>query len=232
MAGWPVQMLSDSRWPAEIELWHVAISEREGVSDEMTRLLDADERARADRYRAVADRSRFVATRSSLRALLARHVGAAPETLRFVTGPHGRPALEHYPAVSFNVSHTGPHALIALSSTRIVGVDVERLDMALDWRALTRLVCSAAEQRSIECAPVALQHDYFFRCWTAKEALLKALGLGITEGLLALTIELGGEGVQQPHAESAPAFSGAAALRFQWLRDLPGYLACIAYSEA
>ena len=224
------QLQSNHRWPVDLEIWHVEVSAADVIPDQMED-LNAAERDRAMRYRLTADRVRFVAARSALRRLLGQRLGMAPAALTFVAGAYGRPALADYPDLLFNLSHAGSHALITLSSQRLVGIDIEGVDRSLDWRSLTKLICTESEQDMLDAAAPSLQATYFFRCWTAKEALLKALGVGITDGLLALTVKLDGEGRQQPAIEAASAVSGAAALHFHWLTDIPAYLGCIAYSD-
>ncbi len=79
--------------------------------------------------------------------------------------------------------------------------------------------------------PVWLQRQSFFRCWTAKEALLKTLGLGITEGLRALKIDPAGDGLRRPVVNGEVVFAGARTLQYHWLNDLPGYVGCVAFGE-
>jgi len=196
-------------------------------------VLDPDELERAARYRRPADRVRFAATRSALRELLGDRLGVDPASLRLTTGRHGRPELAHpHGGLSFNVSHAGEHALIAISQKRRVGVDIERIDPGLDWRALVDLVCTADEQRRWITGPATpLQREQFFRCWTAKEALLKAVGLGIADGLRALVIDPAGDDMQRP-SPGLPEdrrFADAANFLCRWLTDFAGYVGCVAF---
>lgn len=147
--------------------------------------LAADEIARMMRYARRADQLRFAVARAVLRGLLGARVERDPLDLVFAKGTHGRPRLATHPGVSFNVSHSGEAVLIALSMRRTVGVDIERVDAALRWQALLDLVCAPREARTIRSS-----RD-FYRCWTAKEAVLKATGEGIGKGLPALDLTSG-----------------------------------------
>lgn len=227
------QLPCNGRWPVDVDVWHVALDGRR--EPDAYRYLDADELARAGRFRYDVDRHRFAMTRSVLRELLGEYTGAMPASVGFAQGPYGRPELATRPGepstLSFNVSHTGNDALIAVSRTRYVGVDIEVKQRALDWRELAPLVCTAVERAQIEASSPAAQPDAFLRCWTAKEAILKAIGLGITEGLLCLHVDVEDFAEQQPVVIEAPRFEAAARLRFRGLDDLPACQGCLAWGQ-
>jgi 4'-phosphopantetheinyl transferase len=228
------RLTAEGTWPEDVEVWQVALDlTRPLAGVHSLSFLSDDERARAMRYRRHADQVRFVATRSALRQLLAEAIGIDPARLRFELSDRGKPRLADPGRLSFNVSHAGERALIAFSPVREIGIDIEQVDVALDWRELSPLVCTAAERRVLDALPPALQRERLFRCWTAKEALLKALGLGISERLQALTIDLSRPdetGASSPVViEDAPFDDAATKLRFCWLDVDPGYLGCLAY---
>lgn len=231
----PIKRLAaEGRWPEDVEVWQVALDlTRPLASVRYLSFLSEDERARATRYRRHEDQVRFAVTRSALRQLLAEASGIDPARLRFELSDRGKPRLADSARLSFNVSHAGERALIAFSPVREVGIDIEQVDVTLDWRELSPLVCTAAERRALDALPPALQPERFFRCWTAKEALLKALGLGIAERLQALTIDLSkpDETGASPSVivEGTRCDDAATKLRFRWLDVDPGYLGCLAY---
>jgi 4'-phosphopantetheinyl transferase len=203
-----------------------------GLGGAIYQNLDDVERARAHRYVRSEDQVRFAATRSALRELLGAHINVIPGKLVFAATARGRPELPDYPSLSFNVSHSGDAALIAISDQRVVGVDVESLDSLSDWRELAALVCTEEERCEVQAAPESRQHELFMRCWVAKEALLKALGVGIGEGLLGLRVDPTREGVQQPIVKEGARLADACGLHFHWLSDIDGHPGCIAYGPA
>lgn len=160
-------------------------------------LLSADEQAQAGRYRLHADRVRFAATRSAARVLLARRIGCAPAAIDIAYGLHRKPevrgvagrALPHAPL--FNVSHCAGIALIAIGesgSLDCLGVDVERRDAALDPHALAALCCTEQERHRLAQADNA--QAMFYAIWVAKEAALKAVGVGITDHLQSVCVDV------------------------------------------
>jgi 4'-phosphopantetheinyl transferase len=215
--------------PADIDVWRIAVPSDAAALLPMRRLLDDAELQRADRYRQPADRARFVAARHALRILLAQRTGEPAHALRFVHNPYGKPALDGLCGVTFNVSHSGDQALIALSAGRALGVDIERIDQRFNWRDVAGIALNSGEQRAIEALPAAAQMLAFLRCWTAKEALLKASGFGIAvaDGLRATRVDPLAEGAQAAltHPPGLPRQS----LRFRWLDSPAGYVGCIAW---
>jgi 4'-phosphopantetheinyl transferase len=130
--------------------------------------LSADEQDRASRFRFERDRRRFIVARARLRELLAKRLDAAPESIQLAYGTHGKPALAGRFAASgwhFNLSRREELALYAFSRGGEVGVDVEAV------HPLPSYLKAAADQR-----PLA-----FYRHWTRKEALAKALGVGLAK---------------------------------------------------
>ncbi|WP_084904223.1 4'-phosphopantetheinyl transferase family protein [Burkholderia ubonensis] len=198
-------------------------------------LSDA-ERARAGRFLRPQDAVRSAGTRVALRDVLGAQLGIAPQAVALVVGEAGRPALDpaHRAPLDFNVSHAGDHALIAWSAGCRVGVDIERCDRATDWRALTREVCAAGEAAYLDALPDAARADAFMRVWSAKEALLKALGTGIGGGLRAFAV-VPPRDAATPAVEvvspAAPA-AGVAGFNAAWLDAAPGYAACVAWTRA
>lgn len=169
--------------PSGIEVWRLDFDFRGAVPGSEWALLSEDEEARALRFRSDEDRVRSVATRAALRRLLAERMGQAPQRLRFVTNRYGKPRLQGEAEIEFNVSHAGDFALIVLSTDGQVGVDIEYCDPWIDVDSLAAQVLSPREREfGVQTT------EGFFRCWVAKESVLKALGLGIAEYLQAISV--------------------------------------------
>ena len=135
--------------------------------------LSVDERARAARYRVA---STFPVRRAALRAVLGERLGVDPAGVPLVAGPNGKPELA-YGSVSFNASSSGRRALVAVSDNGPVGIDLEAVVDTGDLVALARRMFAPSELALVERAadPVAA----FYVCWTRKEAVGKAAGVGL-----------------------------------------------------
>jgi 4'-phosphopantetheinyl transferase len=134
---------------------------------------------------------RSARTHAALRLVLGRLTGTAPERLRFERrcehcggAGHGKPRLAGRTDLGFSISHSGELALIAVARGLRVGADVERIRRRTDVLAIARGSLSARERHAIESLPAGEERRAeFFRCWTRKEAYLKALGVGLAGGL-------------------------------------------------
>jgi 4'-phosphopantetheinyl transferase len=149
--------------------------------DHLVQLLTDDERRRADRLLVDRPRRVFAAARVALRILLARELGTTAESLRFTEGPHGKPALTPDAGLGFNLSHSGTTVAIALARNTELGVDVEELRSGVRTVNLARRFFDPQENRIVEGLPEGAVRDRaFFHFWTAKEAVLKATGSGLS----------------------------------------------------
>jgi len=152
------------------------------------RLLSDDEQARAARFKVEHAHRSFIVSRGILRTILGEILDCAPETIEFGQGPHGKPFLAGAHAespISFNVSHSGDLFLYAVSRSRAtLGVDVERKKEEREFEKLAQRFFAPAEARQLleEASRDDRLHS-FYRCWTRKEAYLKARGTGLTTKL-------------------------------------------------
>ncbi len=146
--------------------------------------LAADELSRADRFVPPDVRRRFVVCRGSLRNWLGEKLGCAPAEVHFDYERWGKPILSrrHKSGLHFNVSHSGPWALIALGPAPL-GVDFEVPNERINYRAIASQILSPSEQWAWDKIPLRDRDLATIKLWVCKEALLKAMGLGIAEGL-------------------------------------------------
>jgi 4'-phosphopantetheinyl transferase len=142
--------------------------------------LSDDERGHLGRYRSRDAAERYVVTRSLVRGVLGERLGVPARDLRVSRTDTGKPIVAE--GVHFNVSHSGDLILVALSSRRAIGVDIERRREVERVDAMTRRWLDVAERREmgrLETSGVS-RSDAFLRVWSLKEARLKALGVGIS----------------------------------------------------
>jgi 4'-phosphopantetheinyl transferase len=154
--------------------------------------LSADERARAARYRLARDRQHFVQRRGWLRRVLGGHLGIAPHEVRLAHA-HGRPLLAEHAGLSFSLSHAGGRVLCALAGGRRVGVDVTRVRPGPSDDAVARALFAPGEIAGLRALPPEARPGAFHRCWTRKEAYLKARGEGLARPLDAFEVSLSAE---------------------------------------
>lgn len=171
----------------EIHVWIASLDQPSTVVQHLGLTLCADEQTRANRFYFRLDRDHFVAGRGLLRSILSYYLGDDPSRLRFCYGPSGKPALleEIYGngRLHFNLSHSHGLALYAVACNRRVGVDLEFIRNIPADEQIAQYFFSAEEQASFFSVPANKRPEAFFRCWTRKEAFLKALGDGLNRPL-------------------------------------------------
>lgn len=142
--------------------------------------LSSDEVLRADRLLDPDKRNSFMAGRGMLREILGGYLGVQPDELHFAVGEHGKPHLSNNKQLHFNLSHSGALFILTVASDREVGIDIEQLRNDTPFPDMARLAFSSCEQKELFALPVHQQRSTFYRCWTRKEAYLKACGRGFT----------------------------------------------------
>lgn len=145
--------------------------------------LNEEERARWGQYPLPGPRRRFALCRAALRAGLCRQLGCSNKRLTFGSSSYGKPfaLVDNVPAtISFNLSHSGQHGLIAFAPQGRLGVDVEERIARRDFDDLSEAVFGPHERSIIAFARGCDKIRLFFRLWTIKEALIKALGMGFS----------------------------------------------------
>ncbi|RZL00044.1 MAG: 4'-phosphopantetheinyl transferase superfamily protein [Rubrivivax sp.] len=143
-------------------------------------VLSADERARAARFRFEVHARRYQASHVALRQILGQATGSNPASLRFTEGLHGKPRLAQAGAPQFNMSHSAGWALVGWCPSHPLGVDIEIVTPMDDADLLAQRHFSATEYAAFGRTPPDHRLEAFFRCWTRKEACLKALGSGLS----------------------------------------------------
>ncbi len=139
-------------------------------------LLDTRERELAAARGTAASR-RYTIAHVALREILGGWLGRAPRAIIFEFGEHGRPEIADR-AVRFNLSHSGEVALVAVTSSGDIGVDVERV-RPRRLEPLARRVLTEAEYAWWSSRATDAREEAFHIAWTRKEAVLKASGRGV-----------------------------------------------------
>ena len=190
--------------------------------------LSAEERGRAGRFVRGEDRDRFLASHAALRFVLGRILARPPRDLDFEAGPAGKPELAPPSAgvLHFNLSHSGTRALVGVSTEGAIGVDVEALRPMPDAARVARSFFARDEADALATVPSAVREAAFMALWTRKEAVVKALGAGLSVPLKRFSVSLppgpaailSADGLLDPaaftleHLEPGPGTVGAVAV--------------------
>lgn len=155
--------------------------------------LARDERQRMQRFRFEHDRLMFGFSQGLLRTLLAGYLHLSPREIKYSRTEYGKPYLDLQggdAGLDFNLSHSGEAVLIAITPGTPVGVDVEQVKPLPDLDQVAGNYFSAAEQADLFSLSGSARLDAFYRCWTRKEALIKASGEGLSMPLDSFQVSL------------------------------------------
>jgi 4'-phosphopantetheinyl transferase len=174
----------------EVHVWRVALDLHRDDQSAVAALLSHDERDLGSSFRDETLRRRWTVSRGALRVILAAYTEVAPEALRFFIGPDGKPQLAAA-GPSFNLTHTGHLAFIAVAAEGSVGIDAEIIYPEFAWESVARSFFAPVEVSAILKLAPELRARAFYACWTRKEAYLKALGTGLQAALDTFQVAVG-----------------------------------------
>jgi 4'-phosphopantetheinyl transferase len=179
----------------QVHVWRIELEASAAQAQDLSHLLTAAERERANRFRIDEDRFRFQIARAATRRILGTYLGLAPEKVAIDLNQFGKPQIDASMVpverrVHFNVSHSGGWILAAFARAFPVGIDVEEVRPERVTDDLIAQIMGESERRALQALPHEQHVAAFFNCWTSKEAWLKGLGLGLSVPLRAIEVSI------------------------------------------
>ena len=174
----------------EISVMKVDLSGNAAREEVAASWLNEPERSRCESF-LPEPRRHFILCRAALRAILCQELGCHNGELSFGEGEHGKPFAQldgRAVSVSFSVSHSGRCGLIALAQAGRLGVDVEQIVPKRRLNSLIEAVMGPDERRELGEMGEQDRLRQFFRLWTCKEALVKALGTGFSTDISSFQV--------------------------------------------
>jgi 4'-phosphopantetheinyl transferase len=186
---WPPARPPASIEEGEVHLWAWPFNRTGEPAPEDLSILDDFERARTARFKFSTDQVRYSVCHANMRRILASYLHQPPESLAFREAFGGKPELDSESArLRFNLSHSRSLAALAVALDMEVGVDVE--DVRPIEADVAKRYFSPAEFARLATLSGQSWLDAFYRCWTRKEAILKAEGVGLRIPLDAFEVSL------------------------------------------
>ena len=176
----------------QIHVWLCPLLQENELIADFLATLSTDERERSERFRFDRHRHQYIVGRGLLRYLLSRYLDTNPAAFAFVYSEYDKPSL-HQPGANpfhFNLSHSHEYALLGFSSDYEVGIDLEHHRPGFATEEIAQRFFAASEIEALNALPESEQVSAFFRCWTRKEAFLKATGDGLTRELDSFEVSL------------------------------------------
>ncbi len=230
LCPWPPPPASPQLVAGVVHVWCLALDLPDANITALRSILSLEEETRAARYLFDKHRRRFIACRGQVRQILAGYLNADPREVRFRYGTKGKPALGtpwSGSEIEFNISDSHELALCALCLNRDLGVDLEYVRRPTDFDGLAERFFAPGEVNVLRSLPEDQRLAAFFNCWTRKEAVLKAVGIGLGMPLNRVEVTLA------PHdAAQVLVFADDAPLSPPWwlqnLDPAPNYVGALA----
>jgi 4'-phosphopantetheinyl transferase len=189
--SWQTPSIDLCLTPQKVHIWRVQLDEYQDWNKTFDEILSTEERARADKFRQPIHRIRFRLARGILRILISHYLGKHPGDLKFRYDSYGKPWLHsNDEELNFNISHSHSWGLYAFTYGRKVGIDIERIRPIKDIDTIINSVFSEQEIKAFLHLNRAERLEGFYRCWTRKEAVVKALGKGLSYDIRSFTVSL------------------------------------------
>ena len=172
----------------ELHIWKTKISANIDNIDNYWHLLAQNEQARAKEFYFAVDSNRYIITRAILKKLIATYLGIFPQDVLFEYTEYGKPYLcldlkNNFQALKFNLAHSRDSIIYGFTKNIDIGVDIEFINKDFIIDDLVQHCCSKQEQDKMITLFEEQKYSYFYNLWVIKEALVKAIGFGLSYDL-------------------------------------------------
>jgi 4'-phosphopantetheinyl transferase len=177
----------------QVHIWRAFLSNASNKLSYYWEKLSKDEKIYADQFYFATDRIRYIVARGGLRSILSKYNRLSPQSLQFQYSEHGKPSLleeQNQEAIHFNLSHSKDCVVYAVVRNTTVGVDVEYYNSNFQWEELISTYFVEQECNRAKEIPLNKKNEYFYSLWTVKEALVKALEIGLLCDLKQFRVDL------------------------------------------
>jgi len=176
-----------------VDIWRIDLNLEPGCLPALQALLSSEEADQARRFHFERDRRRYLVSHAALRCILGGYLDLSPQSISFRFSRHGKPSLREHGGLYFNLAHSHELALVAVTGLGEVGVDIEHVRPLADMDSIARHSFSEHEYNQLQALPAGQRLQGFFRCWSRKEAFIKALGEGLSYPLQQFSVIFGSE---------------------------------------
>ncbi len=206
--------------PNELHVWLIDL---ESCSPSFQGFLSEAETTRAQKFKHAHTRHSFILVHGISRLLLGNYLKIDPQEVNFTFNEYGKPMVQ---GIRFNQSHTRRYALFAFSNQGQLGIDIEHMRSIHDFDNVAKYALSEKEYTQLMSMPREIQIKGFFVAWTRKEAIIKAIGKGLSIPLKSFSVEI---------SPSQPARVLTKEFAENWLlKNLPvppGWAAALAFDQ-
>lgn len=171
----------------ELHIWRYTLDEAEYQAEKVLPLLSKEEQERCAEYLNEAEKIRYTCNHRFVRQVLAKYLHVEPSHIIFSKASMGKPFIEGVD-LYFSYSYRTTFCLLAISKQREVGIDIEKIKVLQDPPTFASFSFSEEERKIIFDSPEDSFQNTLFTFWTFKEAIIKALGVGLNADLTKIDL--------------------------------------------
>jgi 4'-phosphopantetheinyl transferase len=180
-------VINHSEMQNKIQVWKIVFSDFYPQIDKLITFLSPEEQQKASAFIKLQSRYNFIITRAALHILLCNSLKNKKNKLKY--NKYGKPSIDKEPTpLHFNISHAENLALVAFSDYEI-GIDVEFMRDNVNFVELAKRFFSQEEYTAVISQSPTMQREVFFNIWSKKEAIIKAIGRGLSHPLNSFTVD-------------------------------------------
>lgn len=169
----------------EVHIWFIEFNSEDIFTISSATTLSKDELVKAKRFKNPKNGRVWAFFHTAVRHILSRYINCSAADIQFVLDSKKKPYLDNKVASFpyFNLSHSGHFALLAVSDLAPIGVDIEMTNEIQDAVNVAKRFFSKQENSELEMVNEEKFIHHFYQIWTAKEAVIKANGWGMSAPL-------------------------------------------------
>lgn len=185
--------------------------------------LSDQEKTQAEKFINKPLRDRYVMSHGLLRYLLSLYISSEPHEIQYSVNQFGKPFLkEKSSRVQFNMSHSKDYAAYIIGLDYQIGIDIEWKDKTINFEEISDLVLSPAETNNFKTLEPKKKFHTFYDIWTKKEAIVKAIGEGLSYPIKTIEIMNSADNAKGCYTVNGNTFHCSE------LQNLDGYAGAIA----
>lgn len=177
----------------EAHIWNFDLNKYLNLIDKFKSILSREELIRADKFYFDRDKNWFIINRGLLRNFVSIYTSIPAKEIKFVFNNFGKPSLAidgNSTHLHFNLSHSKNFLSIGFIINSQIGIDIELMNLSKDHLRIAKRFFSNSEFDKLLSFPADKLRDGFYSCWTAKEAVIKLFGMGLSFSLKDFDVEL------------------------------------------
>lgn len=174
-----------------VDIWSIDTAKFPHDLTSYFQLLSQEEQLRSQRFKFEKDQRLNILARSALRLLAGQYLNCTPVSIQMGYEEYDKPYFLDYPELKFNVSHSGEMIVLAFIQQFELGVDVEYIKTDFEVMDIADNFFAHDEIQNLKEVEKELQFEAFYRCWTRKEAFIKAKGSGLSFPLADFSVSIG-----------------------------------------